>query len=768
MVTWDALIRSRERAREGNAGLTILEGAPGVGRTTFLRALATDTRRTGFRVFAAEAAPLENPPPFDVIRRALFSSDSEDAGLTSTPSPSSLASLPARFLSTPEVPAGQVVWTPPEGTVSEVEADRHRLVASLARPLLDAAAQSPVMLALDDIHQADSASLEFVEYLLGQISGKPIWVVVTLATDITELSEPLQLLLRRPETKRIPLPPLTDRELEEFLGWLEPQRRFTETEVHRLYSMTGGVPVFVERLVRHPPSPSATPRGGESGPSEVDLALPELSSDVRQLLNLASAIGDEFSFQTIVAASGLGEEQAVEGVERLIELEILRELEFDRLAFARRGLRHRIYASLTTTTVRLLHQRIAQALERLGTRDPGTIYALARHTYLGRLDDAAVRYNREAAELASSSFQPSAAIDYLEHALEALRHSRPDDRDAERKIRLQLALEETRAGELARAEKTLGHLQSDHRVWDSADPTDRALLAVYLGRVLAEQGRWDGAERVLQDVSTGSSGDSHSAIRRAALRLRGEVLFYRGDYRGSLEAHEEALRIATEAGDRREAAAESIRRATALSMLPGRETEARAGFEQAVTELVALGDQSEAAFGLLSLGAELLGHQQMDDARAALARAVDLSSAAHDLRRLAWAHLVRADLELESHNMAEAESQNRLALVLFKKVDDALGYARTLLTEGRLATTRKDFGPARRAFQEAREIFAAHSLVPHQLEVDLRESEIDLSQGMLAEVRQRLSRMQERELERLRPDLLPDFQRLRNRVVSDV
>lgn len=768
MVTWDALIRSRDRAREGGGGLTILEGAPGVGRTTFLRALSADSRRAGFRVFAAEATPLENPPPFDVIRKALASAEGDDAGSAPTPSPSSLAMLPARFLSTPEAPSDQAVWTPPEGTVSEVEADRHRLVASLARPVLDAATRSPVMLALDDVHQADPASLEFVEYLLGQISGKPIWVVATLTTDLAELPESLQLLLQRPEVKRIPLPPLTDRELEEFLGWLEPQRRFTETEIHRLYSMTGGVPVFVERLVRHPPSPSATPAAGKPEPAEVDLSLPELSSDVRQLLNLASAIGDEFSFQTIVAASGLGEEQAVEGVEKLIELEILRELEFDRLAFARRGLRHRVYASLTTTTVRLLHQRIAQALERIGTRDPGSVYALARHTYLGRLDEAAVRYNREAAELASSSFQPSAAIDYLEHALEALRHSRPDDRDTERKIRLQLALEETRAGELARAEKTLAQLQNDHRVWDSAETTDQALLAVYLGRVLAEQGRWDEAERALQNVPSGDSSDSRSATRRAALRLRGEVLFYRGDYRGSLEAHEEALRIATEAGDRREAAAESIRRATALSMLPGREAEARAGFDQAVTELVALGDQSEAAFGLLSLGAELLGHRQIDAARAALVRAVELSSAAHDLRRLAWAHLVRADLELESHNMAEAESQNRQALALFKKVDDALGYARTLLTEGRLATARKEFGPARRAFQEAREIFAAHSLVTHQLEVDLWESEVDLSQGMLAEVRQRLSLMQERELERLRPDLLPDFQRLRNRVVSDV
>ena len=764
---WEALIYRRERARSGVAGITVLDGPLGVGKSTFLGALLDDSRTAGFKVFQARAAN-ESPPPFSLIRDAVASGGSTEEH-PSPPMESStgppLAFLPVLVRSGAETLSGEAIRTAADGTQAELESDRHRLSATFAEPFLLTARKQPVLLALDDLHRADHASLQFIQSLLPQIVGRPIWILGTLdSSEPRRLTGPLDDMLLSPELERIQLPTFSEGELEEFLHWLDPRRRFREPEVRRLYSETGGLPMFVERLVHHPPATEATGESGSTG-AEAEANLHSLDAATRRLLNLAVVAGSEFSFDILAAAAGGDEEQVVEGLERLVELGILRELEWDRFSFTEEGLRHRLFAELTGTNVRNIHRRIAAAFEQSGSHEMETVYALARHAYLGGLD-AAVQYNRCAAEFAVAAFQPLVAVAYLEHALDALHRVDPDDVGTEIGLRLELVIQRTRAGELQTAEDLLKEFRADRRVWGAATAVDRAFFALLQARLLADEGRWEEAERSFHDLPpTGPSAGS-VPLRIATLRLRGEILFYRGNYTESLATHDEALHLATEAGDVREAAAESIRRATVLSMLPGREEEALAGFRAAVDNLVAIGDRAEAAFGLLCLGAHLTQQGRMEDAREALQRAFDLSEASRDLRRLGWTCLNLADLELEQGHPTEAEARNRVALTLFEQIGDSLGRARAYLTEGRLSLARGEVPGAEQAFTRARTIFAEQDLKADELEVDLREVEVRLAQDDRPGALRGLDGMRERGLERLRPDLVADWRRLRGRVAA--
>ena len=202
-----------------------------------------------------------------------------------------------------------------------------------------------------------------------------------------------------------------------------------------------------------------------------------------------------------------------------------------------------------------------------------------------------------------------------------------------------------RQGETDAAERSLEDVRKSSRLWKATTRVERALYGVDLARVLADTGRWEEAERALGDIESDPLGEAPGDLRRSAQRLRAEILFYRADYAGALAAYESALLIARVGGNPSEIASDSIRRATALCMIPGRESEALDEFVGAIERLMDLGDTVEAAFGSLCLGAQLTVMGRTDEARQALRRSVEMSEAAHDIRRSGWAHLNLAELE---------------------------------------------------------------------------------------------------------------------------
>src|SRR5208282_4166573 len=126
--------------------------------------------------------------------------------------------------------------------------------------------------------------------------------------------------------------------------------------------------------------------------------------------------------------------------------------------------------------------------------DLATIYALARHFYLGKVDEKAYRTNRVAAEIAARLYAPGIAREHLERALESFRRLHPEDLAGETELILELAQQIDAVGELEEAETLLrGHLTRTGLGAKIPRPL-LALAELYLARIQADRGDWRAAE----------------------------------------------------------------------------------------------------------------------------------------------------------------------------------------------------------------------------------------------------------------------------------
>src|ERR1700688_680467 len=159
---------------------------------------------------------------------------------------------------------------------------------------------------------------------------------------------------------------------------------------------------------------------GDDGPGDGERLplLDHLGPDQLRTLAYASAIGREFDFSLLVSAMGAEEEPLAEEVEKLTHLGILRERSGgDRFGFVAEEARARIYQSLTASRLRVLHRKIAEAMERQFPEPPAEILPeLGRHFFLGRVPEKSHEYNRRAAALARSDDAPEVAAHHLERA----------------------------------------------------------------------------------------------------------------------------------------------------------------------------------------------------------------------------------------------------------------------------------------------------------------------------------------------------------------
>ncbi|HLY77301.1 MAG TPA: AAA family ATPase [Thermoplasmata archaeon] len=785
---WSALLRRRERVRGGGGGLTVLDGTNGVGKSSFFAALTEESARNGFRVFHARAPALENPPPFLVLQEAILRPHVEEISPSRRtpavpPSPARVTALPSDvgpplgFL--PDAERGRTDLPPlaahllssSEGA-GDVRSSRQRLYEGFAEPLFLAARSGPVLLAIDDLQFVDPATIDFLDFLVPKLGERSLWVFATALPSgrlPVELESTVEQWVNAGRAERMTLRPLTEREVPEFARWVDPRREVHPSEVSRWFEATGGIPVLLEQLVRgHEVVFSGSSRAEDERRLSLEprAVLQEVTEPELKLLSLAAVAGRDVSFPLLIRATGQDEESLAEQVERLVGLGILREKPGEIFEFLREDVRFELYSRLTGPRLRLLHRRVGEATEATGAGDLATIFALARHYYLGRVDPKAVDYNRRAAEFARRAHTAQVAQLHYEQALEAHRRAFPEDLPGELDLVIQIALERDRVGELKRAEQLLRETLARPTVLTAATPDQRALFGLLLGRILADQGRWDEADHAMKETLPSIGAATDPMLKVYGLRLRGEILFYRAEYGEALVHQQEALSAAEATGNPHEVAIQRVRLANVLSMTPGREVESLAHYHEAGETLRELGDNAEAAYAYLCHGVVLSQHGEIEEGLEELVIAAELADRAHDLRRLGWAHFNIADLERLRQRLPEAEKHNQAARELLEGIGDRFGLGQTYLNEGKLHLLAGELDLATRALEQARQLFRDEHLPGDEVEVVMRLAEVDVAGGQLAAAREKIHDLNRRSLPRLRPDLLEDYRGLERKVVE--
>ena len=772
----DALYRRFEDARAGSGGVTFLVGATGVGKSTLVAELVRNMRSRGTQVLVGRAPALDAPPPFVLIRSALESvreAPTPEVGLL-PPAPGA-GSVLIGFAPRLDDPALSSPVRIEERLLSALgEADdrgesvRDPLWMGITEQFLEFTERGLTVLVLEDLHRSDEPSLEAVEFLARQMQNRPLWVVAT-TRPFESLSSARRARLEAMEAathaRRVVLRPFTSDEVARYLRWREPDREFSSEEIARRHSESGGNPLLLEqfdrRLVR--PEGPAAPGGPDTGAGGSP-ELPKFSDEEDRTLAVAAVLGPEFSFALLLRSSGEEEELLAETVDRLVNRGILIARPGELLAFANDRQREGIYDRLTESHRRLLHRKAGEALELTASADIGTIYALARHFYLGKVDDKSLQYNRAAAEIADRSFSPEFARDHLERSLESFRRLRPDDVDGEAEIVLEIAQQIDHLGQLKEADSILRGYLERRAASRRLSPHVRALLELYLAQVLTDRGDWRAAERSTAGILRTLDLTGHPLISLGVHRLRGEALYYEGRYADSIAEHTEELRLARESGNERATALALVRRAYVLAMT-GQAEGAMAEARDAARILERLGDIREAAQAHLFLGVVIAGSHTIAsryaEASEEFAEVIRLAEKAHDARRIGWALFNSADILREVGRLDEAADRVRRARELLERLGDRFGLVQSMIIQGKIELDRGEYDLAEADLLDAYRLVRELQAPADEVDVVLRLAQLSYARGDRATALRRVADLERQNLAALRPDVVPDFERLK-------
>ena len=759
----EALRRQFEDARAGFAGVTLLVGETGVGKSALVTHLVEEIRGRGVSVLLGRAPPLDDPPPFSLLRSAI-----ESAHADSSPSAGSAPMAPvspvligfAPRLGEETLPnlvsIEQRLLDALGGADERGEQARLRVLTELLEQFLEVTRHGPLVLVVEDLHRADESSLAAVEFLVAQLEHERFWLLATCRPYVS-LSASGRARLERFETvsraRKVVLRPMTSGEVADYLHWSDPSRVYAPEEVARRYSESRGNPLLLQQL-DHRASSGGVPaaEGVSLGPEE------------QRAIDVAAVLGPEFSFDTLLRVSGEeDEEHFTEIVDRLVGAGALLERMGEVLAFPGDQFREQVYSRLPERRRQLLHWSAGETLEATGRAGVATVYSLARHFYLGRSGAKSVKYNRLAAEIADRALAPEAARDHLLRAVESQRDVTPENIETESELVLDLVRVTEELGHLADAERTLRAFLDREQDDPRLSLRRRAGLEVFLSRVLTDQGKLPAASELAQKLLTTPGLESEPVLLVGAHHQLGMALYYAGEYAEALHHHTEELELARKVGNPLVTLRAQIWRVAALAMM-GPTDEAVAEARALTIARDGLDSLRESAQAHLFLGDMLADARctpaQRQEALAEYARAVEFAERAHDPRRVGWANYKTGELLREARRFDEATEALDTASAIFEEVGDQVGLSMTTKVRGQIAMDQGAHDLAERHLLEAHRLLKGLHHTLEELDVLLQLAELSLARGERARTEEYVREIERLRLSALRPDLAPEFERL--------
>ncbi|RSN69180.1 MULTISPECIES: helix-turn-helix transcriptional regulator [Actinomadura] len=362
---------------EHGFGFLALIGEPGVGKTRLLGELADGAGARKLPCRAGRAAEFEQEMPFGAVVDAL-----DDLLEDSAPD---LPDAQLRLLGTvfPSLsdPAAE---PPPAGGDPVSRVARYQLHRTVRHLLEQLAAPSGLVLILDDLHWADDATIELLDHLVRHPPRAR--VLIAAAYRPAQASPRLAALVDAagPHGTRMPVDPLTQGEVEEFLG-----PRVSPARCESLYKASGGNPFYLEALARMGRDDVAGGSGIDGTdwregvaeltevPAAVRTALQvELSALPEEALLLArgAAVAADFFEPALAAvAAELDEPAALAALDVLTGHDVVRAGTGGRFKFRHPLVRHVAYASTAAGWRLAAHERVAVRLAELGA--PATVRA---------------------------------------------------------------------------------------------------------------------------------------------------------------------------------------------------------------------------------------------------------------------------------------------------------------------------------------------------------------------------------------------------------
>jgi predicted ATPase len=160
------LAEAAQVAWSGEGRFVIVEGPAGIGKSALIASVRDAVRTSGRTVLSARCSALESTYAFGVVRQLFESAVRRSPTWLDGPAGSSRAAF-----DTPR--------ESPSGGFHDVS---HSVLHGLYWLTVNACADGPLTLVVDDVQWCDGPSLRFLTYLAGRLSGLPLAILASART----------------------------------------------------------------------------------------------------------------------------------------------------------------------------------------------------------------------------------------------------------------------------------------------------------------------------------------------------------------------------------------------------------------------------------------------------------------------------------------------------------------------------------------------------------------------------------------------------------
>ena len=444
----------RERwaeAATGNGQVVLISGEAGIGKSRLLREMTQQAADQGWIQLSFRCLPYYQNTAFFPVAQSLERvmqlrrEDSVETKLEKLEKylgdfrkiqPGDFPLL-AALLSLPHPAAYPALALTPQRQKQSTQ-------QALQALLLEHAERLPVLLIVEDLHWADASTLELITMVIEQVASARLLMLLTFRPDFTA---PWTL---RSHVSQIALNRLSAGLAETMVKHLEAKEPLPRDLVQQIVAKTDGVPLFVEELTK-----SVLDSVKKLGRSPASLVVPatlndslmarlDRLGDAKEVAQLASAMGREFTFELIQAVSGIEPDRLAQSLSRLVAAEVVHQRGTPpqaRYIFKHALLRDAAYLSLLKSRRQQYHKEIALVLRERFPETADRQPELLAHHYTGAsLSAEAIPLWQKAGQRAVERSANLEAIAHLSQGLELVAALPETPEKVQQELELRLAL----------------------------------------------------------------------------------------------------------------------------------------------------------------------------------------------------------------------------------------------------------------------------------------------------------------------------------------
>jgi len=547
----ELLMRRWHQAKEGDGSVVLISGEPGIGKSRIAQAvqdrLSTE-EYTRLRYFCSphHQDSALYPITVQLERAAGFRRDDgneqrltklEAALAQATSDLDEAVPLLADLLSIATDHRYPVLSLSPQKR-------KERLLRTFLAQVEGLAARAPVLMIFEDAHWIDPTSREALDLIIDRVSALQILVIVTFRSEFTPP------WIGRPQVTLLSLNRLPPRQRADMITGVIGGRTLPKEITDQIIDRTDGNPLFIEELTKAVIESGVVADAGDHYRATgrvIPLAIPtslhasllarlDRLAPVREVAQIAAALGRQFSHELISAVSGMPQQELGNALDQLVSSELVfrRGISPDaEYTFKHALVQDAAYSTLLKGRRRQIHAKIGMILEQrfpdIVTNQPAL---LAQHFTEAGLIEMAAGYWLKAGQQSVARSVMTEAVAQLQKGLEQLANL-PEGTERQ-KLELELtiafgsALSASRGYVASEVGETLAKAQTLATQLDRPDYLIPLLAGMHAHHIIRAE--HDQALRVAKQMEQIAEGRDDVALSLVAYSHQGFSRFYLGEF----------------------------------------------------------------------------------------------------------------------------------------------------------------------------------------------------------------------------------------------